>query len=100
MVVKDIHGPIFKKMRIVWLSSGDQVGIEIFEYLDPKAERRINDNFEYWKSRFIHICITDPTLKSCVEKFQKMEEIAFCEDPFGNIIEIYTRSYEQTILSL
>jgi hypothetical protein len=43
MVAKDIHGPNFKKMRMVWLSSGNQVGIEIFEYLDPKAERRIND---------------------------------------------------------
>jgi predicted enzyme related to lactoylglutathione lyase len=26
--------------------------------------------------------------------------IAFCEDPFGNIIEIYDHSYEQTIISL
>jgi hypothetical protein len=49
MVVKDIHGPNFKKMRMVWLNSGNQVGIEIFEFLDPKAEKRINDNFEYWK---------------------------------------------------
>jgi 4-hydroxyphenylpyruvate dioxygenase-like putative hemolysin len=39
MVVKDIHGPNFKKMRVVWLSSGNQVGIEIFEYLDSRAER-------------------------------------------------------------
>ena len=26
--------------------------------------------------------------------------IVFCEDPFGNVIEIYTHSYEQTITSL
>ncbi len=26
--------------------------------------------------------------------------IAFCEDPFGDIIEIYDHSYEQTIISL
>jgi hypothetical protein len=39
-------------MRIVWSSSGNQVGFEIFEYIDPKAERRINDNFEYWNSGF------------------------------------------------
>jgi hypothetical protein len=39
-------------MRIVWSSSGNQVGFEIFEYIDPKAERRINDNIEYWNSGF------------------------------------------------
>ncbi|MDQ3839593.1 MAG: VOC family protein [Thermoproteota archaeon] len=49
-VVKDIHGPNLKKARIVWLSPGNQVSIEISEYIDPKAERRLNDNFEYWKS--------------------------------------------------
>ena len=63
MVVKDIHGPDFKKMRMVWLNSGNQVGVEIFEFLDPKAEKRINDNFEYWKSGFFHICITDPNIE-------------------------------------
>jgi catechol 2,3-dioxygenase-like lactoylglutathione lyase family enzyme len=63
MVVRDIHGPALKKMREVWLSSANQVGIEIFEYIVPKAERRIEDNFEYWKSGFTHICITDPDIE-------------------------------------
>jgi catechol 2,3-dioxygenase-like lactoylglutathione lyase family enzyme len=50
--VRDIHGPELKKMRMAWLSSGNQVGFEIFEYVEPKAQRR-QDNFEYWKSGFI-----------------------------------------------
>jgi catechol 2,3-dioxygenase-like lactoylglutathione lyase family enzyme len=116
MAVKDIHGPRLKKMRTVWLSSANQVGFEIFEYIEPKAERRIEDNFEYWKSGFIHICITDPDIEGLCKKIsetggkqrskiweivpEKGYKIAFCEDPFGNIIEIYTHSYEQTILSL
>jgi catechol 2,3-dioxygenase-like lactoylglutathione lyase family enzyme len=116
MVAKDIHGPNLKKMRMAWLISGNQAGIEIFEYLDPKAERRTNDNFEYWKSGFFHICVTDPNIEEICKKISesggkqrskiwdispdKGYKIAFCEDPFGNIIEIYTHSYEQTILSL
>ena len=48
MAAKDMHGPGFKKMRTVLLSSANQVGFEIFEYVDPKAERCM-DNFEYWK---------------------------------------------------
>jgi hypothetical protein len=43
--IADFHGPDLK-MRVAWLSSGNQVGFEIFEYVEPKAERR-QDNFEY-----------------------------------------------------
>ncbi len=116
MVVNDIHGPNLKKMRVVWLSSGNQVGFEIFEYLDPKAERRRKDNFEYWKSGFFHICITDPNIEELCKKISesggkqrskiwditpsKGYKLAFCEDPFGNVIEIYTHGYEQTITSV
>lgn len=115
MAIRDIHGPSLKKVRMVWLSSANQVGFEIFEYIEPKAERR-TDNFEYWKSGFIHICITDPDIEGLCKKISetggkqrskvweivpdKGYKIAFCEDPFGNIIEIYSHSYEQTIISL
>ena len=116
IILKDIHGPNLNKMRIVWLSSGNQVGFEIFEYIDPKTERRTNDNFEYWKSGFFHICITDPNIEELCKKISesggkqrskiwdlvpnKGYKIAFCEDPFGNVIEIYTHGYEQTITSV
>ena len=29
IAVKDIHGPKLKKMRMAWLSSANQVGLEI-----------------------------------------------------------------------
>ena len=114
IAARDIHGPNFRKMRMVWLSSGNQVGFEMFEYIDPKAERRI-DNFEYWKSGFFHICVTDPNIEELCKRISdsggrqrsriwdvdsdKGYKIAFCEDPFGNVIEIYTRSYEQLVTS-
>jgi catechol 2,3-dioxygenase-like lactoylglutathione lyase family enzyme len=114
IAARDIHGPNFRKMRMVWLSSGNQVGFEIFEYIDPKAERRI-DNFEYWKSGFFHICVTDPNIEELCRRISdsggrqrsriwdvdpdKGYKIAFCEDPFGNVIEIYTHSYEQLVRS-
>ena len=113
--VKDIHGPRIEKMRMAWLSTANQVGFEIIEYVKPKAERRI-DNFEYWKSGVTHICITDPNIEDLCNRIseaggklrteiwvivpEKGYKIAFCEDPFGNIIEIFNRSYEQIILSL
>jgi catechol 2,3-dioxygenase-like lactoylglutathione lyase family enzyme len=114
IAARDIHGPNFRKMRMVWLSSGNQVGFEMFEYIDPKAERRI-DNFEYWKSGFFHICVTDPNIEELCKRISdsggrqrsriwdvdpdKGYKIAFCEDPFGNVIEIYTHCYEQLVTS-
>jgi hypothetical protein len=52
MVLKDIHVPNLKKMRIVLLSSCNQVGFEIFEFIDPKAERRTNDNLNFGNQDF------------------------------------------------
>lgn|SRR4030095_13096947 len=114
IAARDIHGPNFRKMRMAWLSSGNQVGFEMFEYIEPKAERRI-DNFEYWKSGFFHICVTDPNIEELCKRISdsggrqrsriwdvdpdKGYKIAFCEDPFGNVIEIYTHSYEQLVTS-
>ncbi len=102
---KDMHGPSLKKMRTVLLSSANQVGFEIFEYIDPKAERRM-DNFEYWKSGFFHICIIDFNIEQLCKKISetggkqrsriweivpdKGYKMALCEDPFGNIIQINT----------
>ena len=48
--VKDIHGTKLKKMKMAWLSSANQVGFEIIEYVEPKAEKR-QDNFEYLEIR-------------------------------------------------
>ena len=113
--VKYIHGPRLKKMRMAWLSSANQVGFEIIEYVEPKAERR-PDNFDYWESGIIHICTTDLNIEELCKRItetggkQRTEiweivpnkgyMIAFCQDPFGNIIEIFDHSYEQIITSL
>ena len=109
--MKDIHGPKPKKMRMAWLRSANQVGLEI-EYVEPKAEG-CTDTFEYWKSGFIHIRVTDPDIEGLCKKIyesggrqrskiwevvpDKGIKIVFCEDPFGNIIQIYVHSYEQRI---
>ena len=112
LLFKDIFGPHFKKAKVAMLGSDNNVGFEIFEFIDPKAERR-TDNFEYWKSGFFHICITDSNIEELSEKIcnnggrlrsefwkpvqDKERKLVYCEDPFGNIIEISTHSLEPTI---
>jgi hypothetical protein len=91
------------------------VGLEIIEYIEAKAERHMT-NFEHRQSGLFTFVLLSPILKGCVKKISesggrqrsKIWEvvqvkgigIAFCEDPFGNIIEIYDCSYEHTIISL
>ncbi|HXV46725.1 MAG TPA: VOC family protein [Nitrososphaera sp.] len=108
--VRTVFGPRFGKLLICHLSSANGVGIELFQFVEPKAELR-KDNFEYWKTGFFHIAITDQHLDELADRIassggkkrtEVMElspgsgrKICFCEDPFGNIIEIYSHSYEQ-----
>jgi len=109
-ILTDIFGAEFRKLKLVHMISKNQVGFEVFQFIDPKAERPAN-NFEYWKTSFFHICITEPNIEQLTKKIAesggkqrtkvwelipgKPYKIAYCEDPFGNIIEIYTHSYEE-----
>jgi catechol 2,3-dioxygenase-like lactoylglutathione lyase family enzyme len=71
MILKDIFGASFKKLRLAHMSFANQVGFKVFEFVDPKEEQREN-NFEYWKTGFFHIGITNPNIeevaKSIAEK--------------------------------
>lgn len=85
-------------------------GLELFQLLDPPHQRREHP-LEYWKSGFFHICVTDPNIEELASRIassggrQRSKvwridsstdeySLCYCEDPFGNIIEIYTPSYE------
>jgi len=82
----------------------------MFEFDHPKSERR-KDNFEYWKTGIFHFCVTDPDIEGITARIvdnggklrtriwqivpDKPYKLAYCEDPWGNIVEVYTHSYEQ-----
>lgn len=109
-LVRAVFGPGIGKFLICHMTSANGVGIELFQFIEPKAERR-EDNFEYWKTGFYHIAITEPRIEELAERIASTggkkrtgvlelapgsgKQICFCEDPFGNIIEIYSQSYEQ-----
>jgi catechol 2,3-dioxygenase-like lactoylglutathione lyase family enzyme len=106
---QDVFGQGFRKLRLAHLSFGNQVGFEIFEFIEPKEEQRQN-NFEYWKTGFFHICITDPNIEEITKRIVesggkqrskiweltpgKPYKVVSCEDPFGNVIDIYSHGYE------
>ncbi len=106
----DVFGEGWERFKIAHLATSDKVGIEIFEFRN--AEKREN-NFEYWKSGFFHISVQDPDIEGLAAKIvanggkqrmpireyypgEKPYRMVYCEDPFGNLIEIYSHSYELT----
>lgn len=104
----DVFGEGWGSFKIAHLSISDSIGIELFEFsknLKPKHE------FNPYQTGIFHFCIKDPDIERMVEKIvkaggkqrmpireyypnEKPYKMVYCEDPFGNIIEIYTHSYE------
>jgi lactoylglutathione lyase family protein len=110
VMCSDVFGKGWGSFKIAHLSTGDKIGIEIFEF--PNAKDPEN-NFEYWKTGIFHFCIQDPDIESLAEKIvahggkqrmpvreyypgEKPYRMVYCEDPFGNILELYSHSYELT----
>lgn len=112
-IVRTIFGPRLGKFKICHMRSANGVGIELFEFIEPAAVSRQEEenNFEYWKTGYFHIALTEPNIEEIADKIALSggkrrtdimelvpgsgKKICFCEDPFGNVIEIYSHSYEQ-----
>jgi len=111
-LMRTIFGPRFGKLKICHISSANGVGLELFQFIEPASQLRPEENnFEYWKTGYFHIALTEPNIEELVEKIALTggkrrtdilkavpgsgEKICFCEDPFDNVIEIYSHSYEQ-----
>jgi len=104
----DIFGSRMKHFRIAHMTAANGIGIELFEFKDPAAERREN-SFEYWKTGIFHIAFTSPDLEESMKKIEKNGgkirskiwesfpgcRLLYCEDPFGNIFELYDCSYAE-----
>jgi lactoylglutathione lyase family protein len=110
VMCRDVFGDNWESFRIAHLSTGDRIGIELFEF--PHHEKPAN-NFEYWKTGVFHFCVQDPDIEGLVEKIvkhggkqrmpireyypgEKPYKMCYVEDPFGNVFEVYTHSYEWT----
>ncbi|WP_421726145.1 VOC family protein [Bauldia sp.] len=106
----DVLGEKLKHLRIAHMSSANGVGLELFEPVDPKIERR-DDMVEFWRNGFFHICVTDPDVEGLVarivetggkqlSKFWRERpphpeyRMCYCADPFGNVVEVYSHQYE------
>jgi lactoylglutathione lyase family protein len=110
VMCKDVFGEGFGSFHIAHMATSDGIGVELFQFrgAEPSA-----GGFEYWKSGVFHFCVQDPDLEGLAERIvaaggkqrmpvrhyypgEKPYRMVYCEDPFGNIVEIYSHSYELT----
>jgi catechol 2,3-dioxygenase-like lactoylglutathione lyase family enzyme len=111
-VAADVFGRRLGRFRQAHLATANGVALELFEFLEPRAERR-RDNFDYWKTGISHLCLATPAIEAVVERIaasggrrrtsrvwdifpSEPYRTCYCEDPFGNVIELYSHSHERT----
>jgi lactoylglutathione lyase family protein len=110
LMCKDVFGTGWESFRIAHLSTADRIGVELFEFRNAQQPE---NNFEYWKTSIFHFCVQDPDVEGLVQRIveaggkqrmpvryyypgEKPYRMCYCEDPFGNIVEVYSHSYELT----
>ena len=98
----DVFGEGFKEFKIAHMSTGDKIGIELFEF--PQTPK-VNAEFTPYRPSVFHFCVQDPDVEGLAKKIvehggkqrmpiryyypnEKPYAMVYMEDPFGNIIEI------------
>ncbi|KAJ4290560.1 hypothetical protein N0V90_010777 [Kalmusia sp. IMI 367209] len=101
-----IYPSTLQRVKVAWLSCGNSVGFEVFEFVDPPHEPA--PQFEFARSGFFHICVTAPDVEEAVERAVKeggklvgettalgpKEKAAYVSDPWGNVVEVLSCSFE------
>lgn len=109
-VAASVLGPNFQDMMIAHMAMADGTGFEIFQFVEPDTLMAAMGNVE-WRSGFFHIALTHPNVAEIAERIAgaggkqrspilynfegERHCICYCEDPFGNVIEIMSTRYEQ-----
>lgn len=114
-ISRQVYGPDFGEAVVVFLGTANGVVVELFEFVKPRSEPS-PATFNYWQTGCFHVCFVDPDVEAAVDRIvshggkqrtpvwelwdETGKKIAFCEDPFGNVIEIYSHSTEQMVSNL
>lgn len=94
-------------VKVAHLLTIDNIGIELFEFSIVEPPK---NNFDYFKTGVSHFCIENSNPEELIKKIikyggkqrtsilkhkpdTKPYRMVFCEDPFGNVFEIYSHSY-------
>jgi catechol 2,3-dioxygenase-like lactoylglutathione lyase family enzyme len=106
-----IYPDELQSVKIAFLVSGNGVGIELFEFIEPKMEEPAS--FKLTRGGVFHICLTAPDpdalcekavaagarkLGSTITPWRHLDEddcALYIQDPWGTVIELLSCSFEQ-----
>lgn len=103
-----IYGDSLHEVKLAYMATGNGVGFEVFEFVDPAFRRNAVD-FEYSRGGFFHVCVTDPHPAALVEKVvgaggSRVGEgvtltggvsCVYVKDPWGNVLEVLDVSFDR-----
>lgn len=109
---QDVFGPGFSRMRQAHLTTSNGIGIELFQFDVPRTRSSDAARFEYRKTGVFHFCVVDRDIDGLVARIEANDgrvrtrpvrdafpgepyRWCYCEDPFGNVVEVYSHSHEQ-----
>jgi catechol 2,3-dioxygenase-like lactoylglutathione lyase family enzyme len=103
-----VYGDSLHKVKIAPLSSGNGVGVELFQFIDPPVKKGTSFKDMYTRGGYFHICITHPDPDTLLKKISSTgakqigetikigdEKALYMSDPWGNVIEVLSCSFEQ-----
>lgn len=109
-----VFGEGFDQFNIAHLVTSDGIGVELFE-MKHRAQRH---DLDFSRLGIFHFCLQSDDFESVMAKTEayggkvrmdimryhpdddtKPAQMVYLEDPFGNLFELYSHSYEQTYSS-
>ena len=109
-----VFGEGFKGFNIAHLVTTDGIGVELFE-MKERAERH---DLDFSRLGIFHFCLQTDDFETVMQKTEefggkvrmdimryhpeddnKPAKMVYLEDPFGNLFELYSHSYEETYAS-
>lgn len=109
-----VFGEGFEQFNIAHLVTSDGIGVELFE-MKHRAQRH---DLDFSRLGIFHFCLQSNDFESVMAKTEayggkvrmdimryhpdddtKPAQMVYLEDPFGNLFELYSHSYEQTYSS-
>jgi catechol 2,3-dioxygenase-like lactoylglutathione lyase family enzyme len=106
-----VFGDGFGSFRQAHLAGSNGAALELFQFLAPDGEHR--SDFDYRRTGISHVCLVARDVDGTAGRIaarggrRRMAQAApirpgepyltcFCEDPFGNVVELYSHSHERT----
>jgi catechol 2,3-dioxygenase-like lactoylglutathione lyase family enzyme len=107
----EVFGDGFGGFRQAHLTGANGTALELFQFVDPASERRAG-NLDFRRTGIFHVCLVAREIERTADRIaalggrRRMERAepifpgepyrtCYCEDPFGNVIELYSHSHER-----